>query len=199
MNFLAHLYLSHNHPKVMLGNFIGDFVKGRNVAERYEPGIATGIELHRAIDEYTDSHEVVKESKNRLRPKYRHYSGVIVDVFYDHFLAANWSDYHEQPLREYAAHAYYLVQSNLISLPDQVGSMLPYMIQTNWLVSYSEIEGVNRALTGMSRRTPFESKMNEASADLREHYNDFQKEFKAFFPDAITFSKEFLSKHRFDS
>src|SRR5436190_842749 len=87
MNFLAHLYLSGDDADVMTGNFIGDFVRGRNLAEQFGEKIARGIELHRAIDAFTDHHSVVKQSKTRLRPKYGHYSGVIVDIFYDHFLA----------------------------------------------------------------------------------------------------------------
>ncbi|MEQ8424061.1 MAG: DUF479 domain-containing protein, partial [Cyclobacteriaceae bacterium] len=91
MNFLAHIYLSGDNAQLMIGNFIGDFVKGKNLSARYNPDVVLGIELHRAIDEYTDSHDVVQKSKVRLRPKYRHYSGVIVDMFYDHFLAKNWN------------------------------------------------------------------------------------------------------------
>src|SRR5450432_1821563 len=90
MNFLAHLYLSGDNPQVMIGNFIGDFVKGKNLTERFDTDVAKGIALHREIDWFTDTHIVVKQSKDRLRPKYRHYAGVIVDIFYDHFLAKNW-------------------------------------------------------------------------------------------------------------
>jgi acyl carrier protein phosphodiesterase len=111
MNFLAHLYLSGNNDKIMVGNFMGDFVKGRSALEQFEPEIIRGIELHRAIDEFTDSHAVVSASKDRLRPKYRHYSGVIVDVFYDHFLARNWSDYHDELLPDFADRAYGVIQS----------------------------------------------------------------------------------------
>ncbi|MEJ0028951.1 MAG: hypothetical protein WDO15_00545 [Bacteroidota bacterium] len=89
MNFLAHLSLSDNEPKLMLGNFMGDFVKGRNLASKFEPLIVSGIELHRAIDHFTDTHKVVQQSKKRLDGKYGHYSGVIVDVFFDHFLSVN--------------------------------------------------------------------------------------------------------------
>src|SRR6188768_77560 len=102
MNFLAHLYLSGNDNKIMVGNFIADFVKGRVALNQFEPAIIRGIELHRAIDEYTDNHPVVTISKNRLRPTYRHYSGVIVDVFYDHFLARNWNTYHSDLLPDFA-------------------------------------------------------------------------------------------------
>ena len=90
MNFLAHIYLSGDDPNIQLGNFIGDFVKGRNLVEQFGHEIAKGIELHRAIDEFTDKHPIVKLSKVRLREKYRHYAPVIVDIFYDHYLAKNW-------------------------------------------------------------------------------------------------------------
>jgi acyl carrier protein phosphodiesterase len=182
MNFLAHLYLSGNDPKLMIGNFIGDFVKGKNALSQFEPDIIRGVELHRSIDEFTDTHPVVSESKNRLRPKYRHYSGVIVDVFYDHFLASNWSLFHPSTLHVFADSAYELMEKNLTVLPQEVRSMLPYMIKGNWLVNYGKVEGIHRALSGMASRTPFVSKMDEAKEDLVTHYDAFKKEFLEFFP-----------------
>ena len=195
MNFLAHLYLSGTHQKVMVGNFIGDFVKGRNALETFEPEIVKGIELHRGIDEFTDSHPIVTESKNRLRPKYRHYSGVIVDVFYDHFLAKNWNQYHSEILPDYADYAYETIQSFDAILPKEVKYMLPYMIKGNWLVNYSKLEGINRTLSGMSHRTPYESKMEEATIDLEKNYEAFKKEFDNFFPTLKTFSENFLHNY----
>ena len=192
MNFLAHLYLSGDDPATMVGNFIGDFVKGRNAMEQFEPAIIRGIELHRAIDEFTDSHAVVTESKNRLRPKYRHYSGVIVDVFYDHFLARNWDQYHQELLPDFADKAYDTIQSYDSILPSDVKYMMPYMIKGNWLVSYSNPEGIHRALSGMARRTPYESKMEEATVDLVASYELFKSEFDAFFPELKSFSQKFL-------
>src|SRR5690606_9086338 len=112
MNFLAHIYLSNDDPEIMTGNFIGDFVKGRNYASIYGKKIATGIELHRTIDEYTDKHETVTRSKSLLRSKYRHYSPVIVDIFYDHFLARFWEKYHPMPLEQYSQKAYKILLSN---------------------------------------------------------------------------------------
>lgn len=182
MNFLAHLYLSGDQEEVMIGNFIGDFVRGRDIYSRYSFHLALGIELHREIDEFTDSHPVVLESKVRLRPKYRHYAPVIVDMFYDHFLAANWNSYHSLSLSEYADRAYRLIQKNTTLLPDRVNQMMPYMVRGNWLVNYAQLEGVQRALTGMSQRTPYNSKMDEAVVDLKENYAVFEKEFTTFFP-----------------
>lgn len=193
MNFLAHLYLSGDSPDIMLGNFMGDFIKGRAYLQHYGPNIIKGVELHRSIDEFTDSHPTVTESKNRLRPKYRHYSGVIVDVFYDHYLAANWNRFHPQPLEQFVQRSYQTMVDFKGVLPDELRHMLPYMINGNWLLNYSKLEGIHRSLSGMARRTPFESKMEEAVADLREHYKDFEKEFMEFFPQLDIFCKEFLS------
>lgn len=193
MNFLAHLYLSGNIPEIMVGNFIGDFVRGRNVYDRFHYNIALGIELHRLIDEFTDSHLVVLESKKRLRPKYRHYAPVIVDVFYDHFLAIHWTDYHNQSLPDFANYAYMQLENHDDILPERVLQMMPYMIQGNWLVNYAKSEGIHRALSGMSRRTPYISKMEEAVHDLKEYYTEFDNEFSQFFPELKQLSESFIS------
>jgi acyl carrier protein phosphodiesterase len=179
----------------MLGNFIGDFVKGRNLADQFEPEIARGIELHRAIDAFTDNHEQVTRSKNRLRPKYRHYSGVIVDIFYDHFLARQWDDYHNEFLPDYAEQVYRLIEQHESILPREVTFMMPYMTKGNWLVNYARIEGIQRALAGMARRTPYASRMDEAVEDLKLGYADFKSEFDRFFPDLGIFCKNWLNEH----
>lgn len=179
----------------MLGNFMGDFVKGKAFRQQYEPNIIRGIELHRAIDEFTDAHPVVTESKNRLRPTYRHYAGVIVDVFYDHFLASNWNQFHPLPLETFVQQAYQTIQSASAILPEKLAYMLPYMVSGNWLLHYREVEGIHRALSGMARRTPYRSNMEEATTDLRIHYNDFKKEFMEFFPQLEAYCKTFLSSN----
>ena len=196
MNFLAHLYLSGADPKVKIGNFIGDFVKGRNLSEQFEAGIVKGIALHREIDAFTDRHPVVRESKIRLRPKYRHYSPVIIDVFYDHFLAANWATYSDQLLANFARDSYNTLEKYQALLPEQVNQMLPYMIKGNWLVGYSQVEGIHRALSGMARRTPYESKMEEATADLQLYYSEFQDEFDRFFPELKEFATQWIATNR---
>jgi acyl carrier protein phosphodiesterase len=197
MNFLAHIFLSGDRPKIMVGNFIGDFVKGRNLHDRFDHDVVRGIELHRSIDEFTDGHPVVIESKKRLRSKYRHYAGVIVDVFYDHYLAVNWSDYHPVPLPQYAANTYQTLNDHHSLLPTDVQHLLPYMIHGNWLVNYGKVEGIQRALTGISRRTKFDSRMDESVNDLREFYDEFGHEFTLFFPELHRHAEEFI--HRINS
>ncbi len=194
MNFLAHIYLSFDNPKVMVGNFIGDFVKGRNLLDQFEPEIVKGINLHRTIDEFTDHHPVVSESKRRLRPKYRHYAAVIVDVFYDHFLARYWNNYHPELLTTYSSQTYNTLENHWEILPGGVKHMLPYMKRDNWLLNYGKLEGIGRALTGMSQRTRHESKMEQSIAELEDYYEDFKKEFELFFPDLIRHSEHFLSE-----
>lgn len=192
MNFLAHLYLSGNDEEIMVGNFMGDFVRGRNIYNQFPKHVALGIELHREIDEFTDNHAVVLESKIRLRPKYRHYAPVIVDMFYDHFLARNWSHYHAVPLPDYAQFCYRVLQKFESILPAQVKYLMPYMVEGNWLLAYAKPEGIHRALSGMAHRTPYDSKMDEAIQDLKMHYKSFEDEFSRFFPDLKKMSEQFI-------
>ena len=192
MNFLAHCYLSGQDPQIITGNFIGDFVKGRDLSVTFGSGIAKGVALHRAIDEFTDHHSVVKQSKNRLRPTYRHYSGVIVDIFYDHFLAAGWANYSKIPLDDYATKIYQLITDQQIIMPERVNQMLPYMIRWNWLRNYAHLEGIERVLGGMAKRATFISNMEHATTDLREFYSEFKTEFEEFFPDLQKFCKIWL-------
>jgi acyl carrier protein phosphodiesterase len=121
---------------------------------------------------------------------------VIVDVFYDHYLARNWNEFHAELLPDFAARSYQLIQQHKEVLPPGVNRMLPYMIKGNWLVNYSTVEGIHRALTGMAHRTPYESKMDEASFDLKEYYEGFELEFKSFFPELKTFADNFLRKEK---
>lgn len=183
MNFLAHLYLSKHAEELMIGNFIADAVKGKNF-DAYSPGVIQGIKMHREIDAYTDSHQITKQSAARLMPRYRKYAGVLVDVFYDHFLAANWAQYHDESLADFAENVYQIMQNQLLDLPPKTQHMLPYMIQHNWLVNYSKIEGIQRTLTGMASRTSFVSNMQFATEELAFYYQDFDQEFKLFFADA---------------
>jgi len=184
MNFLAHLYLSKHEEELMIGNFIADAVKGKNF-EAYTPAVTKGIIMHREIDAYTDAHAITKISKQRLMPRYKKYAGVIIDVFFDHFLAVNWEKYHAEPLSLFAENAYALLFKNIEMLPPKSQYLLPYMKQHNWLLNYSKIEGIQRTLSGMASRTSFISNMQFATEELQLYYNDFDKEFELFFKEAM--------------
>jgi len=189
MNFLAHIYLSFNDDQITIGNFIADSIRGNKI-DHLPPRIQKGILLHREIDTYTDSHRIPKISSKRLHKNYSHYSRVIVDIFYDHFLAKNWSVYSAIPLEVFVENFYDLLEDNYTILPDGVKRMMPYMIADNWIYNYSKMEGIGRVLNGMNRRTKNKSKINFAILDLEEHYSEFEKEFTSFFEELITFSKQ---------
>lgn len=192
MNFLAHIYLSGSDEGVILGNFVADSIKGKKY-QKYPADIQKGILLHRAIDSYTDSHPIVRRSTKRLHKNYGHYSGVIVDILYDHFLAKNWADYHDTPLEKYVEDFYELLRKNFEILPNRVKRMMPYMVADNWLLNYASIKGISTILAQMNQRTSNRSKMNFAVLDLQEHYEAFEQEFTDYFAELIEYSKTQLS------
>ena len=193
MNFLAHIYLSGEDEGITIGNFIADGIKGKKY-KKFPPKIQKGILLHREIDTYTDSHPIVKQSTARLHKNYSHYSGVIVDILYDHFLAKNWNQYHELPLDEYVENFYDLLRNNFTILPTRIQRMMPYMITDNWLLNYATVRGISTILDQMNVRTKGKSKMNFAVLELEQYYTEFETEFTSFFDELIIFSEEKLKE-----
>tara|TARA_R110002073_G_scaffold138424_1_gene288017 strand:+ start:2050 stop:2652 length:603 start_codon:yes stop_codon:yes gene_type:complete len=191
MNFLAHIYLSGDSDLITIGNFMADGIKGKDY-RKYNRELQIGILLHREIDTFTDAHETVRKSTKRLHEKYSHYSGVIVDILYDHFLAKNWSNYCNIPLDKYVEHFYGSLEVHFDVLPLRIKKMTPYMITNNWLLSYASINGIAKVLEGMNNRTHNRSQMNLAVNELVEFYDEFEMEFTSFFKELIAFSKEKL-------
>jgi len=191
MNFLAHIYLSGDDKDVIIGNFIADGIKGSSYL-KFPEGIQKGILLHREIDTFTDAHPIVRKSTKRLHEKYGHYSGIIVDILYDHFLAKNWVVYSEVPLVKFVENFYNLLNEYHEILPSRIHRMLPYMLADNWLLSYATIPGISKILYQMNFRTKNKSKMNLAVMELEEFYTDFEKEFTDFFNELIPFSNQKL-------
>ncbi len=186
MNFLAHIYLSGDNDLLTIGNFMADGIKGKNYL-KYDETIQKGILLHRWIDTYTDSHPIVRQSTKRLHSKYGHYSGVIVDILYDHFLAKNWDSYHATPLHLYVANFYQMLKSNYHLLTPRIQKMMVPMIEQNWLLSYATIQGIETVLYNMSFRIKQRSPIDQATQDLKQHYSLFETEFTTFFEELETF------------
>jgi acyl carrier protein phosphodiesterase len=187
MNFLAHIYLSGNNDSIKIGNFMADGIRGKQF-EDFPAEIKKGILLHRAIDTYTDAHPIFRQSTKRLHQNYHHYAGVIVDVFYDHFLAKNWNAYSPEKLEEFVDRFYKSLYENQTVLTLKTQNLMPYMIQQNWLVSYRSVDGIKQILSQMDHRTKNESKMRFATNELSEFYLEFENEFTTFFKDLILFS-----------
>ena len=172
---------------------MADSIHGRR-PESFPPGICKGIMLHRAIDTFTDSHSVFRQTTKRLHARYHHYAGVIADVYYDHFLAKNWHLYHPEPLEKFAADFYALLNDNFAVLADQTKQMVPHMIRNNWLVGNAYLDGIARTLEQIDRRTGNKSGMTSAIEELQEFYIEFEKEFTEFFEDIRAFVSTKISE-----
>jgi len=187
MNFLAHIYLSGDNDLMKIGNFMADGIHGKHF-DAFPIEIQKGIILHRSIDTFTDAHPIFRQSTKRLHANYHHYSGIIVDIFYDHFLAKNWSNYSDERLEDYSERFYQSLRDNYDTLTLKTQKMLPYMIDHNWLLSYQNIESIENVLARMDTRMKYDSNMRFSVAELRMFYSDFESEFTAFFKELIVHS-----------
>lgn len=192
MNFLAHLYLSGDNEEVKLGNFIGDYVKGNKYLD-YPEGVRKGIVMHRSIDHFTDHHPNVKQAAILLKPGYGRYSGIVVDVLFDHFLAKNWPDYSVYGLRDFTRNAHAIFLSNFWILPPKVKQFLPFLIQNRRLESYSTEHGIKKALEIMSRYTSLPDESDFAIETLQRNMDPFHGYFHQFMNDIIVFTEEKFS------
>jgi len=191
MNYLAHIYLSRDRELITIGNFMADHIKG-NKYKTYATDLQKGILLHRQIDSFTDAHEIVRKSKRRLHDRYGLYRGIVIDIFYDHFLAKNWHDYSDVPLGVYTQKFYANLTENFEVLPEKIKYMSKYLIRDDWLLSYAKLEGIQKVLEGMNRRTGDRSQMDLAIYDLEDHYKAFEDDFRDFFKELILYTEHKL-------
>ncbi len=187
MNYLAHLFLSDGTPESLIGNLLGDFVKG-SIENIYSTQIIKGIYLHRKIDSFTDSHPIFRSSKRLISLNRRKFSGMMIDVFYDHFLAKNWSNYSSTSLADFTNHVYQVLQENKNILPERLNSILPDMIAYDWLASYKEISTIDRAINGLSHRIKRKNSLFGGVEELFSNYQQLQADFSIFFPEVIDYT-----------
>ena len=181
MNYLGHLYLSGPDPLVTVGNFMADAVKGRDLS-RFDPRVEQGIRLHRVIDSFTDASAIQRAGRARAHAHAGRYASVVMDMFYDHLLAANWSSFHNEPLSDFAARMYELLLAHEALMPERTRRMLPYMVAGDWLCTYATLEGLGRAIAGLARRVPKGNAMVGAERVLEEHMEVYKAEFRSFLP-----------------
>jgi len=186
MNYLAHIYLSGDDEKTIVGNFIGDYVKG-NKFRNYPESIQKGILLHRKIDSFTDEHKNYREAKKLFRDDFGLYSGIVIDLFYDHFLAKNWRNYKDESLRSFAKKTHAILLSHFFQLPQRVQGFLPFLIQHKRLESYATIEGIQKSLEIMGRYTSLPEKSENASITLKKNYSFLENNFSEFILEIIGF------------
>ena len=183
MNFLAHALLAGDGPEDRLGGLIGDFVKGPLPAG-LPPAVAAGVRLHRQIDVFADAHPIFLRSRGRISAARRRVSGVMVDMFYDHFLARHWTSFHPDPLERFTSRAYRLLADNAAILPPAMGRILPHMKAADWLASYRSVEAVGAALDRMSARLKRTDMLEGSGDELVREYAAFERDFFAFLPEA---------------
>ena len=191
MNFLGHIYLSGPDTELAIGNLVADQIKGNRISELPDK-IKSGIVLHRLIDEFTDNHISYKKCVRELFPKYRHYSRVIIDMYFDHFLATNWDNFHKTPLKIYSNSFYEKLEKSCFYFNDQVQYFICNLINQKWLEKYSNLKDLEVILKQMERRTKFPSKLAASTYDLIEKYTYFESHFFHFMEDVTFFSKNKL-------
>ncbi len=191
MNFLGHIFLTPNDDEILLGNFIADSVKG-NPEKFYSGKIVEGIRFHRAIDEFTDNHPLVKQGVERFRGTQARYAAVVIDVIYDHILASNWTEFHSDELDILTQSVYQRLEAQSAHFPTQVNHYFPYMKQQNWLFNYQFEWGILKALEGLDRRSANQTQMHLALDVYKESEAEFLSEFREFISDAQKMSKNYF-------
>ena len=186
MNYLAHTYLSGENDDIKVGNFLGDWVKGSDYL-KYAEDIRTGIMLHRNIDSFIDRHSIMHLSASRFQSRYFRYSGVIIDILYDHYLASNWKDFCDIPLRDYVNRLHNVMLNNFEILPLRLQNFLPGFMSERWIERYATVEGIRDVLETMSKRTSLPNETEFAITVIEAHYSDFKHEFYDFFSQIIEF------------
>lgn len=191
MNFLFHMLLSGDDDHILVGNFMGDFVKGP-LAERFPERIRQGINLHRRIDSFASRAEQFQQSRRRLDPHYGLYRGVMIDLFYDHFLVAEWDNWSNEPLDSYLARSRSAIEQSLEELPERLQKLVPIIFE-ELLPSYGEVSGIGSALERMSRRVTRTNPLAGGEVELERHYDDLRADFRRFMPLARRFAVETLA------
>jgi acyl carrier protein phosphodiesterase len=188
MNFLAHLYLAQPGAAGLIGSLMGDFVKGP-LAGRYPQPLASALMHHRRIDSFTDAHPVVGNSRNRIAQPHRRFAGILVDMFYDHFLARDWTRWSSEPLEAFTARVYAALDEHRALLPERLQHIAPRMAQTDWLASYRRLSAVDFALDRMGERLKRGNALRGAARELTANYALLEADFEAFFPDVVRFAR----------
>lgn len=194
MNYLAHQFLSGTSKEIRIGNFLGDFMKGKEM-EDFPRNIQMGISLHRIIDEFTDTHPIVTRSKKLLHPRQGKYSSVLLDVYYDYFLAKNFNTYSPISLEQFAVSVYDDFWELRDNFPQKVIDFLPSMRENDWFTNYRSYWGINKALQSIGRRAKYSNTIQNALEDLKELEKELESDFLIFFPELKQRCEDFLKEN----
>lgn len=196
MNYIVHLFLSEFDDGLVVGNFIGDDIKGKNYLQ-YSESIQKGILLHRNIDTFTDNHPIIRKSKTLLVSTYNHWSGVLIDIFFGHFLVLNWKKYSNETIKEFTERVHQVLLNSYLDLTPNAQQFLDYIIQYDRIMNFDKIKTVDEVLKSMAGRTNQVSNMENASQDLLFFYEELNQNFNLFLPELIQFTKNKILNHDF--
>jgi acyl carrier protein phosphodiesterase len=191
MNFLFHMLLSGEDEQILVGNFMGDFVKGP-LLDSFPDRIRLGLALHRGIDSFAGRNELFQCSRMRIAPIYGLYRGVLVDLFYDHFLVTDWSRWSDEPFEAYLARTRAIIEHHRDELPERLQKLVPTIFDS-LLPSYAEVSGIGSALERMSRRVIRANPLAGGETELLRHYDELCADFRGFMPLIRRFAAEFIS------
>jgi acyl carrier protein phosphodiesterase len=192
MNFLAHLLLSCEQEELMIGNFLGDFVKNRELVQ-FTPTVQKGVHLHRLIDSFTDAHPLVRQGTKRMHARHGKYAGVVIDVLYDYILAKNWSAFGPSTLEDFTQQAYLTLEKYLTIMPLRLHDRVPRMIADDWLVQYGTLAGIAFTFSRIQLRVSRPEYLNDTLLTLSEQEEQLTEEFTVFFPELAAAVKDFCA------
>lgn len=193
MNYLAHFHLGKISEACILGNFIGDFVKGSDY-KQYPEEVQHGILMHRFIDDYTDKHSLVHDAKRLLGTSYGHYNGVIIDIFYDYFLASNWNAFSAISLNDFITNSYNVLNKYQEDMPFSAQYAYRHMVKNDWLNRYTNLVGLKKTFLGLNAYLKRETGMEKSIHDLIDQKEIFNQNFLAFYPQLLAETQKFEIK-----
>ncbi|MGH1432975.1 MAG: ACP phosphodiesterase [Lewinella sp.] len=192
MNFLAHLLLSCEQEELMIGNFLGDFVKNKELPQ-FSEAVQQGIRLHRLIDTFTDAHPLVRQGTKRIHHRHGKYAGVVIDVLYDYVLANHWTKFGPGSLEAFAQGAYRTLEKHLSIMPERLHSIVPRMIADDWLVRYGTLDGIAYTFSRIQKRVSRPEFLENILLTIKEEEAALTQEFTAFFPEIANEVKVFCA------
>lgn len=184
MNYLAHMQLSCSDDYLLMGNFLADMLD-LHETEKLPVAYQQGVKLHRLIDSYTDAHPVVSEVNKLLHPNHHKYAPVVSDVIFDYFLALNWNKFESRPLQSFCQMVYQVIADHMQVLSGRKWNMVEHMVADNFLMKYTNIEGMQFVFDKMSARSRYVSNFPKAIEDIEVHYDEINRLFNLFYPDLV--------------
>lgn len=195
MNFLAHLLLSEDREEVIIGNYVGDFIKGRLTGEKisdWSADFLLGLRLHRHIDMFTDEHPTVREAKHLAAKVLGKTAGIAVDIYFDYFLAKYFDQFCDESLNAFSGRMYAVIRKNEHLIPDHMKSMVRTMIKQDWLNTYETLDGIKLTFSRLSHRASFLDVLTQAEEDLEANEEFYHNKFNLFFPELQAETRRFI-------